>query len=188
MSMPKPLDPLSDDKLSDDHQGSPIQILGYDPHWPELFRQQSVKIRAALGDRALAIEHVGSTAVPGLAAKPVIDVLLVVANSADEPAYLPALESAGYFLRHREPHWHEHRMLKARDIEVNLHVFSAACPEIERMLLFRDWLRANPADRDLYARTKIALASRNWQNVQQYADAKTSVVEEILSRARARQR
>lgn len=186
--MPKPLDPLSDDKLSGDHAGSPVRIVDYDPRWPELFQQQSVKIRAALGDRAFEIEHVGSTSVPGLAAKPVVDVLLAVANSADEPAYLPALESAGYFLRHREPHWHEHRMLKGSDNTVNLHVFSAGCPEIARMLLFRNWLRANAADRDLYARTKISLASRNWQNVQQYADAKTGVVEEILSHARARQR
>lgn len=186
--MPNPLDSHRDNELSVNADGSPIQIVDYDPRWPDLFRRESVKIRGALGDRALLIEHVGSTSVPGLAAKPVIDVLLVVANSADEPAYLPALESAGYFLRHREPHWHEHRMLKGSDNTVNLHVFSAGCPEIARMLHFRDWLRSNATDRNIYARTKIALAARNWQNVQQYADAKTSVVEEILSRARARQR
>jgi GrpB-like predicted nucleotidyltransferase (UPF0157 family) len=124
--------------------------------------------------------------VPGLVAKPVIDIVLVVTNSADEAGYLPALESAGYLLRIREPEWYQHRLLKGPATETNLHVFSAGCPEIERMLLFRDWLRRNMEDRDLYARTKLELAQKEWKQVQDYADAKTAVVEEIISRARAR--
>jgi GrpB-like predicted nucleotidyltransferase (UPF0157 family) len=112
-------------------------------------------------------------------------VLLVVADSADEAAYIPALESAGYMLRIREPNWYEHRMLKGRDAETNLHVFSAGCPEIDRLLIFRDWLRGNAPDRDLYSRTKLALAQRQWEDVQDYADAKTMVIEEIIGRARA---
>ena len=137
-----------------------------------------------LDRRALQIEHAGSTAVPGLAAKPVIDVILVVADSADEPAYVPELEAAGYRLCIREPHWYEHRMFKGPDTDINLHVFGQSCPEIARMLLFRDWLRSNAADRDLYARTKMALAREEWMQIQDYADAKTAVVEEILTRAR----
>ena len=111
--------------------------------------------------------------------------LLVVADSADEPAYVPAMESAGYLLRIREPDWHEHRMFKGPETDFNLHVFSVGCPEIDRMILFRDWLRSNAADRDQYARTKQTLAGQEWKYVQNYADAKTLVVEEIVARTRA---
>lgn len=136
-----------------------------------------------LGARALRIEHAGSTSVPGLAAKPIIDLVLVVADSGDEVAWLPAFECAGYVIRIREPDWHEHRMLKGPDTDVNLHVFSAGCGEVERMLLFRDWLRATRADRDLYERTKRALAREEWKCVQDYADAKTAIIDEIMARA-----
>jgi hypothetical protein len=73
-----------------------------------------------LGCQALQIEHIGSTAVPSLAAKPIIDILLVVADSSDEPAYVAILEFAGYFLRIREPNWHEHRMFKGPGRDINL--------------------------------------------------------------------
>ncbi len=142
------------------------------------------RIQAALGDRVLLIEHVGSTSVPELAAKPRIDMLLVVADSADEPAYVPDLEAAAYALRIREPDWYEHRMFNGPDTAINLHVFSPGSPEIDRMLLFRNWLRSNTADRQLYERTKRELARVNWKYIQNYADAKTAVVEEILVRAR----
>lgn len=166
----------------------PIEIVDYDPRWPALFKREAQGIRAALGDRVLLLEHVGSTSVPGLAAKPRIDILLVVADSADEPTYVPALEAAGYLLRIREPDWYEHRMFKGPDTEVNLHVLSEGCVEIERMLLFRDWLRRNDADRELYERTKRELAQRTWKYTQNYADAKTAVVEEIMARALGRPR
>ncbi|HEX9135173.1 MAG TPA: GrpB family protein, partial [Ktedonobacteraceae bacterium] len=162
----------------------PIHIVDYDPQWPLLFKREADRVQAALGDRVLLIEHVGSTSVPGLAAKPRIDMLLVVADSAEEPAYVPALEADGYVLRIREPDWYEHRVFKGPDMDINLHVFSPGCPEIERMLLFRDWLRSNASDRLLYERTKLELARKDWQYTQNYADAKTAVVEEILTRAR----
>ncbi|HKO03562.1 MAG TPA: GrpB family protein [Candidatus Acidoferrales bacterium] len=165
-----------------------ILVVDYDPQWPELFEREAGRIRLALGDRALRVEHTGSTSVPGLPSKPVIDVLLVVADSRDEAAYVPDLESAGYVLRIREANWHEHRMLNGRDTDINLHVFSAGCPEIDRMLTFRDWLRNHAADRDLYARAKLALAREDWKHVQNYADAKSAVVEEILARALAARR
>lgn len=161
-----------------------IVIEESDPRWPALFEREAIRIRQALGERALRIEHAGSTSVPGLCAKPVIDILLEVEDTGDEGAYVPALERAGYSLRIREPDWYEHRLLKATDPDVNLHVFPAHCPEISRILLFRDWLRSNGADRDLYARTKLALACRSWENVDQYASAKTAVIAEILARAR----
>ena len=162
-----------------------ILIADYNPRWPELFELEAGKIRAVLGSRALRIEHTGSTSVPGLAAKPVLDILLVVTNSADEDAYAPALEAAGYRLRIREPDWCGHRMFKGPGTEINLHVFSSGCPEIDRILLFRNWLRSSATDRDLYARTKLHLAQQEWETVQNYADAKTAVIEEILARARA---
>jgi len=161
-----------------------ILLENYNSEWPELYRREASRIAAVLDLRVLQIEHAGSTAVPGLVAKPVIDVILVVGDSADEPTYAPDLETAGYPLLIREPHWYEHRMFKGPDTDINLHVFSHGCPEIDRMLRFRDWLRSNAADRDLYARTKIALAQQKWKHVQYYADAKTKVIEEIIARAR----
>jgi GrpB-like predicted nucleotidyltransferase (UPF0157 family) len=159
----------------------------YDPRWPEQFAREEARIRAALGDRALQIEHIGSTAVPGLPAKPIIDILLVVADSAHEPSYVPALEAARYVLRIREPDWHEHRMFKGPDVNINLHVYTAGSPEIDRYLLFRDRLRTQSADREQYAETKRVLAQQTWRYVQNYADAKSAVVEEIIARARAAQ-
>jgi len=165
--------------------GGPVELVEYDPAWPELFSRESERIEAALGERALRIEHVGSTSVPGLAAKAIIDVLLAVADSADEDRYVAALAAAGYVLRIREPDWYQHRMLKGGGPTVNLHVFSEGCPEIERMLLFRDWIRSNKADCTLYERTKRELEQREWKYIQNYADAKGAVVEEIVSRARS---
>lgn len=166
------------------HDG-PIVLVEYDPAWPKQFSREAKRIQEVLGARALRVEHIGSTSVPGLVAKPVIDILLVVADSADEPAYVPALEAAGYVLRIREPEWHEHRLFKGPDTNINLHVFSVGSVEIERVLAFRDRLRTNAADRQLYERTKRSLAERHWKFVQNYADAKAEVVEAIIARARA---
>jgi GrpB-like predicted nucleotidyltransferase (UPF0157 family) len=160
-----------------------VPIADYDPRWPELFEHEAARIQDVLGRRALRIEHVGSTSVPGLVAKPIIDVLLVVGDSADEAAYVPDMEAAGYSLRIREAYWYEHRMFKGPDTDINLHVFSHGCPEIDRMLMFRDRLRSQAADRDLYARTKLALVREEWKYVQNYADAKTPVIDEIMARA-----
>jgi GrpB-like predicted nucleotidyltransferase (UPF0157 family) len=161
-----------------------IQVVDYDPEWPRLFDREAKRIRSALGERVVMLEHVGSTSVPGLAAKPRIDMLLVVPDSSDEASYVPALEAAGYRLVIREPDWYEHRVFKGPDTDVNLHTFSPGCREIERMLLFRDWLCSHPEERALYQRTKRELAAKDWKYVQNYADAKTEVVEEIIARAK----
>jgi GrpB-like predicted nucleotidyltransferase (UPF0157 family) len=163
-----------------------IQISDYDPNWPALYRREEARIRAALGERVLLLEHAGSTSVPGLAAKAIIDIVLVVADSADEKAYVPALEAQGYVLRIREPNWFEHRMFKGPDTDINLHVYSTGCSEIEWTLRFRDWLRGNDADRSLYERTKRELAGRDWAYTQNYADAKSGVVAEIMTRAQVK--
>jgi len=162
---------------------APILLVDYDPAWPGLFERENARIRAALGERVVQLEHTGSTSVPGLAAKPCIDMTLVVPDSSDEASYVSALEAAGYVLVIREPDWYEHRVFKGPDTNVNLHVFSPGCQEIERMVGFRDWLRTHDEDRELYERTKRELATREWKFVQNYADAKTDVVEEIVARA-----
>jgi len=128
---------------------------------------------------------VGSTSVPGLPAKPIVDIVLAVSDSAKEAEYVPPLEGAGYKLHIREPGWYEHRMFKRPETDVNLHVFSAGSPEIDRMLAFRDWLRIDAGDRELYARSKRVLAQQDWKYTQNYADAKTAVIQEIVSRARS---
>ncbi len=164
---------------------APIVLVEYDAKWPQQFAREAERIGKALGERALQVEHIGSTSIPGLVAKPIIDILLVVADSGDEPSYVPAMEAAGYVLKIREPEWHQHRLFKGPDININLHVFSSGSPEIERHLLLRDWLRVNETDRKLYAETKHKLASEKWHYVQNYADAKSAVVEVIISRAKA---
>lgn len=164
-----------------------IVIADYNPAWPSWYEWDRARIATALGPTALSIEHVGSTSVPGLPAKPIIDILLVVPDSTDE-SYVPLLEAQGYVLRIREPEWLEHRLVRRRGEpphDVNVHVFSAAHAEkeIARMLSFRDWLRTHPDDRDHYAATKRELSTKEWRYVQDYADAKTEVVEEILTKA-----
>ena len=162
---------------------APIALAPYDPEWPAIYARLARDIANALGPKILLLEHVGSTAVPGLSAKPVIDIVLAVADSADENAYVQSLEAVGYVLKIREPDWFEHRLLKSPAFDVNLHVFSQGCAEIERMLAFRDWLRTREDDRLLYQRTKQDLASRTWKYMQNYADAKSAIVNEILGRA-----
>jgi GrpB-like predicted nucleotidyltransferase (UPF0157 family) len=115
--------------------GGRIILAEYDPAWPGLFEREAARVRAVLGDTARLLEHVGSTSVPGLLAKPIVDLLLAVPDSSDEAAYVPPLQRAGYVLRIREPEWHQHRLFKGPDTDINLHVFSEGCPEIERMLV-----------------------------------------------------
>src|SRR5687768_4378641 len=132
----------------------PIRLTDPDPHWVVQYAREKERIQAALGPRAVRVEHVGSTSVPELAAKPAIDIVLVVSDSADEAAYLPDLEAAGYHLQFREPDWYEHRLLRDHDPDLQVHVFTIGSPEVERMLLFRDRLRTRPEERELYQRTK----------------------------------
>lgn len=164
-----------------------VVIEDYDPAWPSWFEEDRALIVEAVGDAVLSVEHTGSTSVPGLPAKPIIDILLQVPDSADEGSYVPQLEAAGFTLRIREPADLEHRVLYRRGAphDVNLHVYSPvhAADEIVRILAFRDWLRAHDDDRDRYAATKRELSKKDWKFVQNYADAKTGIIEEILAKA-----
>jgi GrpB-like predicted nucleotidyltransferase (UPF0157 family) len=163
----------------------PVQLDRYDPAWPVLFEREAVRIRKVLGEQVRLLEHVGSTSVPGLAAKPIIDIVLGVPDSSNEAAYIPRMEAAGYVLRIREPEWFEHRLFKGPDTSINVHVFTDGEAEIGRMIAFRDWLRSHDDERLLYQATKQELAAREWKYVQHYADAKTEIVEGIIARAMA---
>ncbi len=163
----------------------PVYIVDPDPNWPARYTEVASRIRSALGDRALAVEHVGSTAVPGLAAKAVIDVDLTVADSADEAAYVPALEAIGFQLRIREPGWHEHRMLRSERPSVHLHVFSPGCPELIRHQMFRDWLRDHVDERRRYEQAKVEAAEASTaagEHVMDYNQRKEAVIREIYAR------
>ena len=137
-----------------------IKLKEYDPVWTTLYEVERQKISNALNPDGIIIEHVGSTSVPGLCAKPIIDILLLVKDSSEESSYVPELEKAGYAMRIREPDWYGHRMLKGTEPEVNLHVFSVGCDEAQRMIDFRNWLRTHEDDRNLYADTKRHLAKK----------------------------
>lgn len=159
-----------------------ISVVDYDERWPMRFREIAEGVRRAMGEDALGVDHIGSTSVPGLAAKPIVDVLLTVADVSNEAAYLPALESAGFLLRVREP---AHRMVRTPARDVHVHVYEPDRPEVRDYLDLRDWLRVDAEDRERYAATKRMLARQPWRDMNDYADAKTEVIDDLLARARA---
>jgi GrpB-like predicted nucleotidyltransferase (UPF0157 family) len=132
--------------------------MEYDAGWSGRFETIATRIRTALGPDA-AVEHIGSTSVPGLAAKPITDVLLVVDDLANEVAYVAPLSRSGLVLRAREP---GHRLLRTPELDVHIHVYEVGAPEIAANLDLRDWLRTSPSDRALYAATKRRLANQQW--------------------------
>jgi GrpB-like predicted nucleotidyltransferase (UPF0157 family) len=156
-----------------------VRIVEYDAQWVRRFEDQRLRIERALRGTASLIEHIGSTAVPGLSAKPIIDILAAVPSVEDEGAYRHSLGDAGYALRVREP---GHRLFKTAARDVHLHLWDAS-DEIERHLRFRDRLRQNAPDRQLYERTKRELAKRAWNDSNEYAEAKAEVISQILARA-----
>jgi GrpB-like predicted nucleotidyltransferase (UPF0157 family) len=172
---------------------SQVVLEEHDPAWAEQYAVEEALIRGALAEVLVAVHHAGSTSVPGLAAKPLVDIVLTVADPSAEHGYAGPLEAVGYVFHLREPHWHRHRLFKKGTPHfspdrppgprVNLHVFPDGCEEVRRMLAFRDWLRLDESDRQLYEDTKRRLAARQWEVVQDYADAKTEVVAQIMERA-----
>lgn len=155
----------------------PIVIADYDPEWPRRFEREAARIRGALGPAALRVEHIGSTSVPGLAAKAVVDVLVGVEDPEDDGLLVPRLESVGYVLRVREP---GHRMFRTPARDVHVHVWADSDPEVARHLQFRDRLRTCAEDRRAYERLKRSLAGRDWDEMNDYADAKSDLIEAIL--------
>jgi GrpB-like predicted nucleotidyltransferase (UPF0157 family) len=163
-----------------------IEVADSDPRWPRQYSVLAARIREALGWRVLQLEHVGSTSVPGLAAKPVIDIDLTVADPGREQDYLPALEKTGFRLVVREPWWYGHRALRADEPRCNLHVFGFDSPELVKHRIFRDWLRGNPGERDRYVAAKrgaAAEANARGEHDMQYNARKQQVIREIYHRA-----
>lgn len=155
-------------------------MVAYDASWPSAFAAERSRIEGALGPRALRIEHIGSTSVSGLAAKPIIDVELSIDDPDAEDDYVPDLVAAGYRLRVREP---GHRMLRTPALDMHLHVCAAGSEWERRHLLFRDWLRTDARDRDAYAALKRELARRGWEDMNAYAAAKSELIGQIAGRA-----
>jgi GrpB-like predicted nucleotidyltransferase (UPF0157 family) len=163
-----------------------VEVVDADPAWSQWYDELAARIRGALGDLVVAVEHVGSTAVPHLPAKPIIDIDLTVADPDDEAGYVPALEAAGLELRVREPWWHGHRLLRGTGPLCHVHVFGPESPELVRHRIFRDWLHSNAADRDLYAtgkRQAAAAAAAAGEHSMQYNARKQQLVREIYHRA-----
>lgn len=188
--LPEPSPPVTQEWLRSRHiEGvlpdpvGVIEVVDYDPAWPEMFTEHANRIRAALGSAASAIEHVGSTSVPGLPAKFRIDIDVIVADPADEPAYLPRLEAAGLVLAVREPDWYEHRCLHGFDPAANVHVFGPDCDEHLRHVIFRDWLRTHAEDRARYAEEKRRIAAEGVTYMAEYSALKSAIVVDILRRA-----
>jgi GrpB-like predicted nucleotidyltransferase (UPF0157 family) len=174
------MDADRDDVLIGGREKRAIVIAEYDPGWVARYRAERARILGAIGPAVRRIEHVGSTSVPGLAAKPIVDILVAVEDPDDEAAFVPALETAGYVLRVRE---REHRMLRTPALDVHVHVWRDGSADVQRHLAFRDRLRASAEDRAAYERLKRALAQREWADTNDYADAKGALIEEITRRA-----
>ena len=158
------------DLVLEDHQAD----------WPEAFAGHERRIREALG-ATVQIEHIGSSSVPGLAAKPIIDILVVVEDVTSEKEYLGQLVAAGYELRVREP---GHRLVRTPARDVHVHILEAGDPAADDYLLLRDHLRTHPDDRALYERTKRSLIAEDWADMNAYAEAKTEMIAAIKARAR----
>ena len=156
-----------------------VVIAEYCAEWVARFDIERAKIAAAL-PHAIAIEHVGSTSVPGLGAKPIVDIQLEVAG-LNETRDIPPLEAVGYVLRVREPN---HLMVRTPELDVHVHLW-AESKDLDRHLLFRDWLRENADDRAKYEAVKRELAPRRWRDTNDYADAKSEVITDITARAEA---
>ena len=159
-----------------------LVLVPYDPRWPAAYDEHERRIRDALGPVAVQVEHIGSTSVPGLAAKPIVDVLVTVADITAEEDHVERLLAAGYVLRVREP---GHRLVRSPARDVHVHVLEVGDDAAEAYLVFRDRLRASPEDRTLYERTKRALLEQDWPDMNAYAEAKTEVISQIKERARS---
>ncbi len=158
-----------------------VELHAHDPVWAVTYERHDAAIRGALGATALNVEHIGSTSIPGMVAKPVVDVLLTVPDVDAEQQYVPALANVGFTLRARLP---GHRMLRTAAHDVNLHVLRPGDQQVQDYLDLRDWLRQDADDRALYAATKKLLAQQEWPDMHYYSMAKSEVLAEILTRAR----
>jgi GrpB-like predicted nucleotidyltransferase (UPF0157 family) len=162
----------------------PIIIVPYDPHWPTLFTQLARDIRTALGDVALRIDHIGSTSIPGLAAKPIIDIQISVAAFEPLDAFRLPLEQLGY-LFHPENTERTKRYFRESPGQrrTHIHVRRAGSFSEQFPLLFRDFLRLHPNVAAQYADLKIQLSQQYRDDREKYTDAKQPFIWQIIAQA-----
>ncbi len=170
---------------SERHRRDPIEVVAYDPAWPARYEAWRDQLAGELGATALRVDHVGSTAVPGLAAKPIIDVQVSVRDVEDEATYVPAIERAGVAFRSREVGHRYFRPSGDRPRDVQVHVCRAGSDWERLHLLFRDFLRAQAPTRYAYGRLKLELAERYRDDRIAYNEAKTAFILDALEEARA---
>lgn len=161
-----------------------VEVSPYREEWAAAFEAWWTRLAAALGHTAVRIEHVGSTAVPGLEAKPVIDIQVSVDDVDDEARYVPAIEGLGVSLRLREPGHRYFRPAGGLPRNVQIHVCEAGGEWERDHLLFRDYLRADPEAREAYARLKRELAERYRDDRLAYTEGKTGFILDALEEAR----
>ena len=168
--------------------GYPVVIVEYQPQWPALYEEEKTRILNVIGHKVISIEHIGSTAVPGLGAKPIIDIMIGVNQLADAEECIEPLITIGYEYRPPEKAGIPERRYftkghpQARTFHI--HMVELTSDFWERHLLFRDFLRAHPDVADQYYRLKKKLATEYGNNREGYTDAKTSFIESVVTRAR----
>jgi GrpB-like predicted nucleotidyltransferase (UPF0157 family)/dihydrofolate reductase/GNAT superfamily N-acetyltransferase len=159
---------------------SKIEVVEYDPSWPKLFELEAARIKQALGCNCVEIYHIGSTSIPGLSAKPIIDMLPVVRNIQEVDKATKTMESLGYEAKGEYGIAFRRYFQKGKDIRThNVHVYQEGDPEISRYLNFRDWMRCHPDDTESYAKLKVDLAKKFPYDILQYCNGKDAFVASI---------
>jgi GrpB-like predicted nucleotidyltransferase (UPF0157 family) len=153
-----------------------LVLVPYDPAWADRFAAERARIADALGPAAVTIEHIGSTSVPGLAAKPIVDLLVTVVDVADEARYRPQLLAAGYVLRTREP---GHRLFRTPELDVHVHVLTDGVEAATAYLDLRDRLRTSAVARERYTAVKQAIIATGETDMNAYSDGKAVVIAAI---------
>lgn len=163
-----------------------IEIVEYDPAWPVRFEREATRMREILGDNVVSIEHVGSTSVPGLAAKPIVDVCPVVSDMDDGETCAELLQRSGYYRseKDRGDDWIELGRTADDGQEFNVHVRPRDSEAVRKYLLLREYLRDHPRARDEYARVKRTAAERYPRDISKYTREKSAVIESIVQKAR----
>jgi len=172
--------------------GALVVIVEYDPQWPTLYEEEKDRILAVVGRVIVAVEHIGSTAVPGLGAKPIIDIMAAVPHLADAEQCIEPLETIGYeYVPEYNDIIPERRYFHKGPPEGrthHLHIVELTSEFWERHLLFRDFLRTHPEEAQQYDLLKKELAVRFRSNREAYTDAKTSFIESVVAKAQAEKR
>ncbi|WP_423918995.1 GrpB family protein [Frigoribacterium sp. 2-23] len=184
--MPKTIHPRRPDVSTLDLVGGPeplrVELHEHDARWAADYLEHRARIVDALSAVDVDVEHIGSTSVPGLAAKPIVDIVVAVPDITAEEDYLEPLLAAGYLLRVREP---GHRLVRTAARDTHVHLYQRGDAAVSEYLLLRDHLRSDADDRARYERVKRDLMTRSWSDTNDYADAKDDVIAEIKQRARA---